>query len=136
MPTLNSTASYVIKWGTNVSAHFTSGKRISIAENIELIQDAHPSVNPIRSDLRFTFYAWPRLPEFGFFASYQYGHDNYNFRFVDSGHQVALGITWSIFPPVAMRSNKLIKSISKPKQRLNDVTYQSLCNIFICRHVG
>ena len=35
----------------------SSGKRISIAENIELIQDAHPSVNPIRSDLRFTFYA-------------------------------------------------------------------------------
>ncbi|MFN8808557.1 MAG: hypothetical protein ACK5WO_03335 [Cyclobacteriaceae bacterium] len=83
---------------------FDSGTRLSVAENLELIQGAHPRVNPWRSDLRITYYAWKNIPEFGVFLSYLAGHDNYNFRFVDSGHQLMGGITWSIFPPVALKS--------------------------------
>lgn len=61
------------------------GKRISIAENIELIQGAHPSVNPLRLETTVTLYPFLKTNTLGFFISYLYGHDTYNLRFVDSG---------------------------------------------------
>lgn len=79
------------------------GKRISIAENIELIQGAQASVNPIRCETTFTVYPFIKTNTLGFFISYIYGHDNYNLRFVDSGHQVAVGFSWSQFPPFQIK---------------------------------
>lgn len=82
------------------------GVRIQIKENVELIRGAMRQINPLRSESSFTLYPFIRSKALGFFASYIYGHDNYNYRLVDSGHQLCLGITWSQFPPFAM-SNKL-----------------------------
>jgi len=77
--------------------------KISIAENVEYISGAHPFVNPIRIETIFSYYY---RGEAGVFISHVYGHDNYNSRFVDSGHQVSIGFTWSIFPPFATKSMK------------------------------
>ena len=77
--------------------------KISIAENLEYIRGAHPFVNPIRIETIFSYFFHG---EAGVFISYVYGHDNYNSRFVDSGHQVSIGFTWSIFPPFETKSMK------------------------------
>jgi hypothetical protein len=78
-------------------------KRFSIKQTIEFIQKPHPSVEPFRTETTFTYYPFPKSKTFGFMASYIYGHDNYNFRFVDTGHQVSFGLTWSQFPLVQMK---------------------------------
>lgn len=79
------------------SYNWKSGYRMTFSENMEVIQGAHPSVNPFRSVLQATFF----LPQsIGFYVNYIYGHDDYNLRFVDSGHQFGVGLTWDIFPPI------------------------------------
>jgi hypothetical protein len=78
--------------------------RFSINQNFELIQKPHKSVNTVRAETVFTWYPFAKSKALGFFASYIYGHDNYNYRFVDSGHQATLGITWSQFPPINLSS--------------------------------
>lgn len=76
---------------------FPSGYRINITETFEGLAKAHPSVNPIRSVSQLAFY----LPQsLGIYINYTYGHDDYNLRLVDSGHQFGIGITWDVFPPV------------------------------------
>lgn len=80
-----------------------SGCRFHISESLKIIADAHPSVNPVRSVLQATFF----LPQsLGIFVSYIYGHDDYNLRFVDSGHQIGVGLTWDIFPPIEIGKDK------------------------------
>ncbi|TDD94126.1 hypothetical protein [Flavobacterium cellulosilyticum] len=81
-------------------------KRFSIKQNLELIEKPHQSVNPFRSESIVTFYPFTKSKTVGFFVSYIYGHDNYNLRLVDSGHQATFGITWSQFPPFSI-TNKL-----------------------------
>ncbi len=76
--------------------------RASVAERMELIQGAHPFVDPFRSETILTIYPFPKTKAFGFFANYTFGHDNYNYRFVDSGRTLSFGITWTIFPPFQM----------------------------------
>ncbi len=86
---------YLLSYAYN--HNFQSGYRIVLSENIEVIGGAHPSVNPFRSVTQATFF----LPfSLGFFVSYIYGHDDYNLRFVDSGHQFGIGFTWDMFPPL------------------------------------
>ena len=75
------------------------GKRFAISEGFEYIHGAHPWVEPLRFDTKLTFFPFPRMTDFGFAISHTWGHDNYNYRFVDHGHQVSIGLTWSIFPP-------------------------------------
>jgi len=77
------------------------GIRLSLSENLEVIQGAHPSVNPVRSETTLTLFPTKKFPEFGFFVSYVGGHDNYNFRFVDSGSVFFAGITWTSFAGLA-----------------------------------
>jgi hypothetical protein len=80
---------------------FTSQKwRVSFAENFEWIQGAHKSVNPMRTVTTFTLY---QPNQFGYFVSAIYGHDNYNIRFVDSGFQTSIGVTWNTFPTFKIR---------------------------------
>ncbi len=89
------------------------GARISIKENLEIIQGAHPSINPVRNELTFTTYPFIKFKhitfrptDIGVFISYIYGHDNYNYRLVDSGNQISVGISVNQFPPFAMKKNK------------------------------
>jgi len=79
-----------------------NGMRLSVSENMELISKPHKSVNPFRSVTTVTWFPKKLVKEFGVYMSYVFGHDNYNFRFVDSGHQGVIGITWSGFPPFAL----------------------------------
>ena len=76
--------------------------RYSIKQNFELISKPHQSVNPFRSESIIAFYPFKKSKTLGFMLTYIYGHDNYNFRFVDSGHQLSFGLTWSQFPPFTM----------------------------------
>ena len=78
--------------------------RYSIKQNFELIHKPHNSVKPLRSESMLTIYPFPKSKALGFFLSYIYGHDNYNFRFVDSGHQGTFGISWNQFPPIQLTS--------------------------------
>ncbi|MFT4849669.1 MAG: hypothetical protein ACI83B_002213 [Sediminicola sp.] len=71
--------------------------RYSLGQQFEIIQGAHNYVTPLRSESIIILYPWDR--DIGFFVSYIYGHDNYNYRFVDSGHQINFGVTWDWFTP-------------------------------------
>ena len=75
-----------------------NSKRIALTENIEIISGAHPSVKAFRSVSTFVYYPIGKFKEFGVMMNYTYGHDNYNFRFVDHGSQFGVGLTWSSFP--------------------------------------
>ena len=71
--------------------------RYSLGQKFEMIQGAHNYVEPLRSETTLILYPWDR--DMGFFVSYIYGHDNYNYRFVDSGNQINIGVTWDWFTP-------------------------------------
>lgn len=75
--------------------------RYSFSQKFELIQGAHPFVEPLRSETTFTLYPFNR--DIGIFASYIYGHDNYNYRFVDSGNQISIGFTIDLFAPFEIK---------------------------------
>lgn len=80
------------------------GSRIAFQQKIELIIGAHASVHPLRSETKVMYYPFINSKVFGFHASFIYGHDNYNYRFLDSGSQVAGGIIIDLFPPFAMKN--------------------------------
>ncbi len=82
------------------------GKRLSLKQHMEVIQGTHRHVNPVRLETKLTYYPFRKSKTLGVLTSYIYGHDNYNFRFVDSGHQVSLGLTWNQFPPFTI-TNRL-----------------------------
>lgn len=82
------------------------GWRFSLMENIERIFNAHPFVEPYRFETSFRLYPFPRTADLGFSVSHVWGHDNYNYRFVDSGHQFGIGLTFSMFPPIALKEPK------------------------------
>jgi hypothetical protein len=81
--------------------------RYSLEQKFEIIQGAHPFVEPLRSETTFTLYPFDR--DIGIFASYIYGHDNYNYRFVDSGNQIAIGISWDWFTPFQIKRAEIIR---------------------------
>jgi len=89
--------------------HTYKGKfRYSIGQKFELIQGAHKSVEPLRSETTGTIY--PFAKDIGFFVSYFYGHDNYNYRFVDSGSQINIGVTWDWFTPFQIKRAQKIRN--------------------------
>lgn len=77
-------------------------RRFSLKQNFELIIGAHNSVQPIRSETMAILFPFEESRALGFQVSLITGHDNYNYRFVDAGTQVTVGVTWSIFPPIKM----------------------------------
>jgi len=83
--------------------------RYSFEQKFEMIQGAHPFVEPFRSETTFTLYPFDR--DIGIFASYIYGHDNYNYRFVDSGNQIAIGVSWDWFTPFQIKRAKEIRKL-------------------------
>ena len=74
--------------------------RFSNSVNLEYIDTPHPFVNPWRIELTSSVYLKNNL---GIFISGIYGHDNYNYRFVDSGTQFFAGITFDSFPPIEIK---------------------------------
>ncbi|MFT3910450.1 MAG: hypothetical protein QM737_13580 [Ferruginibacter sp.] len=68
--------------------------------NAEYISKPHPFVKPLRIELTATAYL---INNVGIFISGIFGHDNYNFRFVDSGSQFFAGICFDIFPPIEIK---------------------------------
>lgn len=74
--------------------------RVTFSSNFEYIPKSHPYVKRGRLDINSTFYFSNKL---GIFISGIFGHDNYNFRFVDSGSQFFAGITFDIFPPIEIK---------------------------------
>lgn len=79
-------------------------QRVRLKQQMEAMFGAHPHINPIRLESSATFYPLSVVSALGVSISYIYGHDNYNYRVVDAGHQVAAGITWDLFTPVKLRN--------------------------------
>lgn len=71
-----------------------SNADISIINEIEYIKNAHPSINPWR--YRLTLNIFPYDLYTAFFIAFTSGHDNYNYRIVDSRNQISLGIRWDL----------------------------------------
>ncbi|MCB0374360.1 MAG: hypothetical protein KDD04_00410, partial [Sinomicrobium sp.] len=78
--------------------------RYSIMVSADLLPDSHPSVEPLR--LEGTAALYPFDTDMGFFASYTYGHDDYNYRFVDSFHRISFGVVWDWFTPFEIQRAK------------------------------
>lgn len=97
------------RWRFQAQYEFTRNitcGRIAAKQRFEWIEKPHGSVNPFRSETSFTYYPFNRIKAFGFVVSAIYGHDDYNFRFIDSGFQGAFGITWSQFPPLNIKRER------------------------------
>ncbi|MCF8463611.1 MAG: hypothetical protein K9G41_02125 [Flavobacteriales bacterium] len=77
-------------------------QRIRLKQQVEAVLGAHPHINPLRLETSATFYPASTVSALGISFSYIYGHDNYNYRIVDSGSQLAIGLTWDMFPPVKL----------------------------------
>jgi hypothetical protein len=82
--------------------------KYSVGFRLQGISGAHPSVEPLRTEVFGTWY--PFKSDFGFFVSYIYGHDNYNYRFVDSGNQVSVGVSWDWFTPFEIKRAEALVS--------------------------
>lgn len=78
-------------------------RRLNLKQSFEWIEKPHASVNRLRMESSCTLYPFSSNKTMGVVASYIYGHDNYNFRFVDSGHQFSVGLCWSQFPLFQMK---------------------------------
>ena len=83
-------------------------KRYTLKQKIEYINNPHNSVEPLRLETLLSIYLFPKSKSLGLLFSYIYGHDNYNYRFLDSGSQMSIGVTWDQFPSFALKGLKEI----------------------------
>lgn len=97
---INLSYEYMVAFG--VSKKSKIRQRIRIKQQFEAIFDAHPHINPIRFKSSVAYYPLSMVSALGITFSYIYGHDNYNYRIVDSGSQFTAGITWDLFSPVKL----------------------------------
>lgn len=79
-------------------------QRVRFQQKVETIFGAHPHITPIRSETTLSFYPASVVSALGIAVSYIYGFDNYNYRIVDAGHQIGVGITWDLNPPVKLKN--------------------------------
>lgn len=94
--------------GVLIMYDFLDKVRYTIAVNTEYIHNAHPFIDPWRTEATFSIYPWDR--DIGFFVSGIIGHDNYNIRFIDRGKQFNVGLTWDWFAPFEIkRAQQLMK---------------------------
>ncbi len=82
--------------------------RYAFKQEFVLIEHAHNHVERLRSVTSFMLYPFKKARDIGFFVKYIYGHDNYNYRLVDSGNQFSAGINWDWFAPFEIRRAKKI----------------------------
>jgi hypothetical protein len=69
--------------------------RYSISQSLSRLYNAHPSIEPWRYEATVSIF--PEEWITAFFFSYIYGHDDYNYRIVDSGNQFSIGVRWDLF---------------------------------------
>lgn len=69
--------------------------RWSFKHQLSYLTQQHKSINPLRYQATFSIY--PKDWVTGFYVSYVYGRDNYNYRIVDSRNQFALGIHFDFY---------------------------------------
>ena len=100
--------------GAEFMHNFLNKFRYTASLKTEYISGSHPFVEPWRIEANYTIY--PFNGNLGVFISYITGHDNYNFRFVDSGNQFSLGITWDWFAPFEIKRSEILKDNLKSKQ--------------------
>ncbi|WP_420601736.1 hypothetical protein [Flagellimonas sp.] len=91
---------------------YKSRFRYAFKQELVLIDKAHNHVERLRSVTSFTLYPFRKAREIGFFINYIYGHDDYNYRLVDSGNQFGAGVNWDWFAPFEIRRvRKINKNI-------------------------
>ena len=78
--------------------------RYAIKLGGEILSDAHRSVDPYRLEGMVSVY--PLKTDMGFFARYTYGHNDYNYRFLDSFHRISFGVVWDWFTPFEIQQAK------------------------------
>lgn len=78
--------------------------RYSIEQEVYLHFGRHPSADFYRSETRGLFYPWDN--DFGFFAEFSFGFDDYNYRFVDSYPRLSFGMTWDWFTPFVVKKKR------------------------------
>lgn len=69
--------------------------RWSLNHQFSYLTQQQKSINPLRYQATFSIY--PKDWVTGFYLSYVYGRDNYNYRIVDSRNQFALGIHFDFY---------------------------------------
>ncbi|MFT4594756.1 MAG: hypothetical protein ACI9UR_000800 [Bacteroidia bacterium] len=79
-------------------------QRVRLKQKMETVFGSHPHINPLRLESSATLYPVSTVSALGLVFSYIYGHDNYNYRIVDSGSQFTVGLTWDLFPPVKLKN--------------------------------
>jgi hypothetical protein len=88
--------------GFSYTRVFSKHCRMTFSTDAEYISGAHPQVKPFRFVRKITWFPSINIPQFGFYFDWSTGHDNYNFRFVDSGNQASLGFLWNPFEPFSI----------------------------------
>lgn len=78
--------------------------RFSLEQEVYLRFGSHPSVAFYRSESRGIIYPWDN--DFGFFAEFSFGFDDYNYRFVDSFPRLSVGVTWDWFTPFVVKGKR------------------------------
>jgi len=89
-----------------IESFFAPIKKVdfSIKNEFEYVNNAHPSVNPWR--YRLSLNTFPYDWRTAFFIAYTSGHDNYNYRIVDSRNQFSLGIRWDLLDRGELKNNQ------------------------------
>lgn len=75
--------------------------RYSAGQEVFLQLGAHPSVTPYRSESKFILNPWNT--DLGFFVQFDFGFDDYNYRFVDSYSRLSFGVSWDWFTPFVIK---------------------------------
>lgn len=83
---------------------YLKGMRMVAGENAYLQIGAHPSITPYRSETQLIVHPWNT--DLGFFGRFDFGFDDYNYRFVDSFPRFSLGISWDWFTPFLFKSKE------------------------------
>ncbi|MGJ8664844.1 MAG: hypothetical protein ACSHW7_00625 [Patiriisocius sp.] len=83
---------------------YWKGMRVAAGQDVFLQLGAHPSVTPYRSQTRMIVHPWNT--DLGFFGQFDFGFDDYNYRFVDSFPRMSFGISWDWFTPFLLESKR------------------------------
>lgn len=80
--------------------------RFNLKLDMEILNNEHPDVYPFRAEATITKYGnSQRFKNLGVYLKFTHGYDNYNYRFVDWGNILSVGVTWDPFPPFQMKHN-------------------------------
>lgn len=83
-----------INFGLSLSKAIFSSSDLVLRQELAYLQNSHPSIDPWRYSAHLSFYPSNWYTAFTFF--FVQGHDNYNFRLVDSSTQFGVGLLWDL----------------------------------------